>query len=66
MLKRFPEFLPKLVPGVMVTNPGRTRRGRDDLSVSYSHANYKTTQPSRKSPFYFVMFANGIVFNGFF
>jgi len=50
MLKRFPAILPKLVPGMMETeNPGRTRMSLDGLSVSYSHAHYKTLLQSCKS-----------------
>jgi hypothetical protein len=37
----------------MVENCAPTRTGLADLSVSYSHAKYKTTQRSRKSPFHF-------------
>jgi hypothetical protein len=52
MLKRFPEILPKSVPGVIVTeDPAPDRNGLVGLSVSYSHAHYKTPQRSRKSAF---------------
>jgi len=40
----------------VVENCAPTRTGQADLSVSYSHANYKTTQRSRKSPFHFAKF----------
>ena len=54
MLKRFPEFLPKLVPGMMVTeDPAAAPKGLVDLSLSYSHANYKAHLSSRKSVLHF-------------
>lgn len=38
---------------MLVENCARTRTGLAELSVGYSHANYKTTQPSRKSLLHF-------------
>src|SRR5690242_2775742 len=38
---------------MMAENSARTRTGLAGLSVSYSHAHYKTTQRSRKSVFDF-------------
>ena len=40
---------------MMVADSAPTRTGLADLSVSYSHANYKTTQPSRKSLLHFAV-----------
>src|SRR5690349_16898497 len=52
MLKRFPEILPKLVPGVIEgEDPAPDRKGLVGLSVSYSHAHYKAPLRSRKSVF---------------
>jgi hypothetical protein len=52
MRKRFPEILPKWVPGVIeAEDPVPDRKGLVGLSVSYSHAHYKTPLRSRKSVF---------------